>query len=82
MPVQVVVGMASKGLRCICLTYTDYPLHDAARPADFFEEADRVDNNLVCCAIVGIKDPVRWVAAADSRGSGLMTVAGRVGSRP
>jgi Ca2+-transporting ATPase len=61
--VQVVVGMASKGLRCICLTYTDYPLHDASRPANFFEEADRVDNNLVCCAIVGIKDPVRWVAA-------------------
>eukprot|EP00879_Flechtneria_rotunda_P003828 GHRR01004068.1.p1 GENE.GHRR01004068.1~~GHRR01004068.1.p1 ORF type:complete len:993 (+),score=315.28 GHRR01004068.1:1703-4681(+) len=56
---QTVVAMASRGLRCICLTYTDYPAHDASRPADFFEDADRVDRDLVATAIVGIKDPVR-----------------------
>eukprot|EP00878_Enallax_costatus_P000995 GHUV01001127.1.p1 GENE.GHUV01001127.1~~GHUV01001127.1.p1 ORF type:complete len:1156 (+),score=304.08 GHUV01001127.1:371-3838(+) len=56
---QTVVGMASTGLRCICLTYTDYPAHDPNRPADFFEDADRVDHNLIAQAIVGIKDPVR-----------------------
>ena len=56
---KAVVGMASRGLRCICLTYTDYPVEDAKRPADFFEDAARVDDNLVALAIVGIKDPVR-----------------------
>lgn len=59
---QVTVGMASRGLRCIALTYTDYPAHDPSRPADFFEDADRVDHNLIAQAIVGIKDPVRSVA--------------------
>lgn len=56
---DVVVGMASRGLRCICLTYTDYPEKDPRRAADFFEDADRVDRDLVAMAIVGIKDPVR-----------------------
>ncbi len=56
---NVVVETASRGLRCICLTYTDYDLKDPSRPADFFEDSDRVDRNLICCAIVGIKDPVR-----------------------
>jgi Ca2+-transporting ATPase len=53
--------MASRGLRCICLSYRDYPAVDGSRPADFFEDADRVDNNLIATAIVGIKDPVRCV---------------------
>lgn len=61
MLLQTVVGMASRGLRCIALTYTDYPAHDPSRPADFFEDADRVDHNLIVQAIVGIKDPVRLV---------------------
>lgn len=52
--------MASRGLRCICLTYRDYPAVDASRPADFWEDADRVDRYLIAMAIVGIKDPVRW----------------------
>lgn len=30
---QVVTEMASRGLRCICLTYTDYPEEDASRAA-------------------------------------------------
>lgn len=51
--------MAKRGLRCICLTYTVLPKEDPSRPADFFEEADNVNQNLVCTAIVGIKDPVR-----------------------
>ena len=60
---QTVVGMASRGLRCICLTFTDYPAQDPNRPADFFEDADRVDHNLIAQAIVGIKDPVRRVCS-------------------
>ncbi|PNH11294.1 putative calcium-transporting ATPase 5, plasma membrane-type [Tetrabaena socialis] len=56
---EVVTEMAKRGLRCICLTYTDYPLVDDSRPADFFEDSDNLDRNLVCMAIVGIKDPVR-----------------------
>lgn len=56
---QIVVEMASRGLRCICLAYTDYAVTDGSRPADFFEDADRVDANLVALAVVGIKDPVR-----------------------
>ncbi|GLC46005.1 ATF/CREB activator [Pleodorina starrii] len=54
-----VTNMAKRGLRCICLTYRDFPLADASRPADFFEDADHVDDHLICIGIVGIKDPVR-----------------------
>lgn len=57
--VEIVTGMAKRGLRCICLTYTDYPLIDDSRPVDFFEDSDYLDRNLVAMAIVGIKDPVR-----------------------
>jgi hypothetical protein len=53
--------MASRGLRCICLTMRDFPAVDPGRPTDFFEDADRVDDGLTCMAIVGIKDPVRCV---------------------
>jgi Ca2+-transporting ATPase len=53
--------MASRGLRCICLSYREYAAVDGSRPADFFEDADRVDRDLIAMAIVGIKDPVRWV---------------------
>jgi magnesium-transporting ATPase (P-type) len=58
---QTVVAMASRGLRCICLSYRDYAAKDGSRPADFFEDADRVDRDLIAMAIVGIKDPVRCV---------------------
>ncbi len=54
--------MASRGLRCICLAHRDYKENDASRPADFFEDSDRVDQDLIATAIVGIKDPVRWVS--------------------
>lgn len=56
---EVVVGMASRGLRCICLTYTDYAEVDPSRPEGFFSDAALVDDNLIAMAIVGIKDPVR-----------------------
>ncbi|KAG2435667.1 hypothetical protein HXX76_006868 [Chlamydomonas incerta] len=55
----LVTGMAKRGLRCICLSYRDYAGSDPARAADFFEDADLVDRDLVAVAIVGIKDPVR-----------------------
>ncbi|PNW87451.1 hypothetical protein CHLRE_02g145100v5 [Chlamydomonas reinhardtii] len=57
--IELVTSMAKRGLRCICLSYRDYAGSDPARPADFFEDADQVDNGLTCLAIVGIKDPVR-----------------------
>ncbi|PNH10333.1 Calcium-transporting ATPase PAT1 [Tetrabaena socialis] len=56
---DAVTEMAKRGLRCICLSYADFELEDASRPADFFEESDNVDDNLRCIGIVGIKDPVR-----------------------
>jgi hypothetical protein len=51
--------MASQGLRCLALTHRALPLDDPSRPADYFEDADNVDQSLVLDAIVGIKDPVR-----------------------
>jgi hypothetical protein len=53
--------MASRGLRCICLAYTDYPAAAAKQPG-FFSDPERLDANLTALAIVGIKDPVRWGA--------------------
>ncbi|GIL92663.1 hypothetical protein Vretimale_19460 [Volvox reticuliferus] len=57
--INLVTSMAKRGLRCICLSYRDYPLHDPSRASDFFEDADQVDNGLIAFSIVGIKDPVR-----------------------
>ncbi|GFR48829.1 hypothetical protein Agub_g10782 [Astrephomene gubernaculifera] len=57
--ITLVTSMAKRGLRCICLSYRDYPATDPERPPDFFEDADKVDNGLIAFAIVGIKDPVR-----------------------
>ncbi len=31
-----------QGLRCICLTYREYPAEDPSRPADFFDNPDQV----------------------------------------
>ncbi|KAJ9507543.1 hypothetical protein QJQ45_019083, partial [Haematococcus lacustris] len=56
---NVVVKMASVGLRCIALTKAELPLEDAGRSPDFFEDAANVNQNLTLLAIVGIKDPVR-----------------------
>lgn len=49
---ETTTGMASRGLRTLCITYRDFPA-DAASAADFFETAP--DTELTCCAIVGIK---------------------------
>jgi hypothetical protein len=70
--------MASRGLRCICLAYRDYAAVDGSRPADFFEDADRVDNDLIAMAIVGIKDPVRCVM----RGGVWLWVMGGIQALP
>lgn len=56
---DIVTEMAKRGLRCICLSHTDYDLVDGERPSNFFREAEEVDKNLIAMAIVGIKDPVR-----------------------
>ncbi|PNH12838.1 Calcium-transporting ATPase PAT1 [Tetrabaena socialis] len=57
--IALVTGMAKRGLRCICLSYRDYPTDDPRYTPEFFEDADQVDNGLIAFAIVGIKDPVR-----------------------
>lgn len=53
----LVVDMASRGLRTLCLAYTDYPAEDPLRPAGFFDTPPEKDLTVTC--IVGIKDPVR-----------------------
>ena len=49
---DITTGMASRGLRTLCLTYRHFPA-EAAASVDFFETAP--DTELTCCAIVGIK---------------------------
>ena len=56
---EVVVNMASRGLRCICLASRRLPLEDPTRPAGFFEDSANLDQDMTALAIVGIKDPVR-----------------------
>lgn len=51
-----VVGMASRGLRCICLAYTDVP-SDVSE--ELLEDSANFDKDLIVMAIVGIKDPIR-----------------------
>ena len=50
--------MASRGLRTLCLTYTDFPASAPGRAEDFFETSH--DEDLVVNCIVGIK--VCWCA--------------------
>jgi len=70
-----VVAMASTGLRCIALTTASLPASDATdKPADWWEDASNVDQNLTLLAIVGIKDPVRQEvpdAVATCQGAGI-----------
>lgn len=56
---DTVVGMASRGLRCICLATRQLPLDDPTRPASFFDDSANLDQQMTAMAIVGIKDPVR-----------------------
>jgi Ca2+-transporting ATPase len=56
---DTVVGMASRGLRCICLATRELPAEDASRPAAFFDSSENLDVNMTAVAVVGIKDPVR-----------------------
>lgn len=50
---EVVTDMASRGLRTLCLAYTDLPLVDESRPADYFETPHA--EALIATCIVGIK---------------------------
>lgn len=56
---EIVTNMAKRGLRCICLTYKDMPAQDPSRGPDWTEDVDALNQHLIACAIVGIKDPVR-----------------------
>ncbi|KAK9829300.1 hypothetical protein WJX72_005021 [[Myrmecia] bisecta] len=51
---DTVTEMAQRGLRTLCLTFADFP---GGTPIEDFESPP--DDNLTCCCIVGIKDPVR-----------------------
>eukprot|EP00736_Rhodelphis_marinus_P009795 Rmarinus@m.10054 len=50
-----ITEMASQGLRTLCLAYKDFPEDGGAA----WSEADNVEQDLTCIAIVGINDPVR-----------------------
>eukprot|EP00798_Chlamydomonas_sp_ICE-L_P032522 gene32522-17235_t len=70
---QVVTDMGTRGLRCICLAYTDYPLDDPHCPAGFFDDASNVNNNLNCMCIVGIKDEKAGIVVRMVTGDNLHT---------
>ncbi|XP_029951494.1 plasma membrane calcium-transporting ATPase 1-like [Salarias fasciatus] len=53
---NVVAGMASEGLRTICLAYRDFP---AADGEPNWEDEQNIITGLTCIALVGIEDPVR-----------------------
>ncbi|MEW5301157.1 MAG: hypothetical protein WDW36_004035 [Sanguina aurantia] len=61
----VVTDMASRGLRCLALAYTDYDgsqgrrAQQFLRPENFCDDGDALAHDLILLAIVGIKDPVR-----------------------
>ena len=44
-----VTNMAKRGLRCICLSYTDYPISDPSRP-----ESECSRRPLLCALIQGL----------------------------
>jgi Ca2+-transporting ATPase len=50
---ETITDMASRGLRTLCLAYTDLPFEDDSRPADFFDSPH--EESLVATCIVGIK---------------------------
>ena len=49
--IEIVTQMAERGLRTLCLSYTDFPAE--GNPADFLEVSH--DENLVAMCILGIK---------------------------
>jgi hypothetical protein len=64
--------MASRGLRTLCLTYTDFPASAPGRPEDFFETSH--DEDLVVNCIVGIKV---CAGALGSLGVGSVSTTGK-----
>lgn len=81
---DTVVGMASRGLRCICLASRELPAEDAARAVNFFEDSANLDVNMTALAVVGIKDPVRAevpaaVATCQKAGIVVRMVTGELG---
>lgn len=52
---DVIMPMASHGLRTLCLAYRDIPEDEEID----WEEENNVVSNLTCVTIVGIEDPVR-----------------------
>ena len=60
------------------------PLPATCRPFDYFDDADEINKDLICVAIVGIKDPVRKEvpdAVATCQRAGI-TVRMVTGERP
>ena len=51
---QVIEKMASNGLRTICIAYKDL-----GTQVQNWDDEEKIINDLICIAIVGIEDPVR-----------------------
>jgi len=51
---EVIEKMASNGLRTICVAYKDL-----GKGKLNWDDEDKIINDLICIAIVGIEDPVR-----------------------
>jgi len=53
---QVIKDMASTGLRTICIAFNDFTVKDER---DLADTSDPPEKELICVALVGIKDPLR-----------------------
>jgi magnesium-transporting ATPase (P-type) len=51
---EVIEKMANDGLRTICIAYKDL-----GKEKLNWDDEEKIINNLICIAIVGIEDPVR-----------------------
>lgn len=68
---EVIVQMASSGLRTMCIAYKDMP---ANTDKSIWEDQEAVETNLTVLGIIGIKDPVRKevpAAIAQCKRSGI-----------
>lgn len=51
---DIIEKMANDGLRTICICY-----RDLGKEEQNWDDEDKIINDLICIAIVGIEDPVR-----------------------
>jgi len=66
---SAIVGMATNGLRTICICYKDVDLESMP-----YDDQEAVETDMICTAIVGIEDPLRpevTSAVAQCKKSGI-----------